>query len=38
MVKKSYDSKNFDNDKAFGCFSVAHRFEFEKNENVIKMK
>ena len=38
VIKKSYDPKNFDNDLSFGCFSVAHRFEFKDNENVIKMK
>lgn len=38
VIVNHYDSKNFDNDLAFGCFSVAHQFEFEKNENVIKMK
>ena len=38
VIKKSYDPLNFDNDEAFGCFSVAHRFEFKKNEHVIKIK
>ena len=37
VLKKNFNSTNYNNDLAFGCFSLAHDFDFEGNENVLEI-
>ena len=38
LLAKEFDTSNFDNDLAFGCFSLSTDFNFRNNRNVKKLK
>lgn len=35
VISKNFNAKNYDNDLAFGCFSLSKDFDFKGNKNVL---